>query len=503
MNIRQALRSPRVFKSAYGDLETWKAWGVFLSAIYGLPIKEGAELELFRRATGLETPPAGPVREVFCVSGRRSGKSRTAALLAVWMSTFQDWSKVLGPGERGKAFLVAVDRQQAMTIRDYVSGFVHASSYLESQILAEGKEIISLKTGVDIEVATANYRSIRGRTCVFACMEELAFWRASETYANPAKEVYTALKPSLATVPGGLLMGISTAYARSGLLWEMVQRHHGKPGSTLVWVSDSLTMNPGLSKEMIDSEIEADPSAARAEWLSVFRDDVESFVGIDLLQSAITPGQGDIPLEHGAYAVGFIDPSGGRHDSYTAGVASKERSGKVVLNAVRETRPPFSPEATTAAYAEFFKKYGVSEIVSDRWGGEWVCEMWRCNHSITVKPAEQTASDLYLSFLALLSSGKIELPDNPRLTSQFLQLERRVRPGGRDQVSHPPGLHDDLCNAASGALVLASKEETGICVGSPNINVWPEGSDRYEEGGGIDEGLRRMLRGAEKYIRRR
>ena len=81
--------------------------------------------------------------------------------------------------------------------------------------------------------------------------------------------------------------------------------------------------------------------------------------------------------------------------------------------------------------------------------------------SIEVKVAEQTASDYYLSFLALISSGRVELPDDPRMVSQFLQLERRVRPGGKDSVTHPAGLgfHDDVANAVAGAVCEAGRGE--------------------------------------------
>jgi hypothetical protein len=503
MNILQGLRSPRIFRTAFSNLKTWHSWEVFLAAVFGLPIAEGPDLELYRRCTGREAPPSGPFREVFCTSGRRSGKSRIAAACAVYQA-IQDWTKVLGVGERGKALIVATDRAQAKVIQGYVAGLLHSNPNLRRLIVAEGKETIELSTGVDIEIATASYRGIRGRTVVFACLEELSFWRSSEIYANPAEEIYRALKPSLATAPGSLLLGISSAYARQGLLWRMVQQHHGKDSDVLAWVSDSITMNPTLSEKMIARELEADPAGARAEWLSVFRDDVESFLGQDLLKSAIVPGRvADLPLGRNSRAVGAIDPSGGRQDSYTAAVTTVDGTGRIVVHAVREARPPFSPESTTAELAAFFKGYGVTSIVSDRWGGLWVEEMWRKHGNIEVKTAEQTASDYYLSFLALLSSGKVELPDNPRLTAQFLQLERRVRPGGKDQVTHPPGgFHDDLANVVSIAAVEAAKGEGdnyGFVATLPN--VWPEGSDQYIPGGS-DEHTKKMLRaGADRWMR--
>jgi hypothetical protein len=40
---------------------------------------------------------------------------------------------------------------------------------------------------------------------------------------------------------------------------------------------------------------------------------------------------------------------------------------------------------------------------------------------------------------------------------QLISLERRTARGGRDSIDHPPGAHDDLINAAAGAIVTASR----------------------------------------------
>jgi kumamolisin len=40
--------------------------------------------------------------------------------------------------------------------------------------------------------------------------------------------------------------------------------------------------------------------------------------------------------------------------------------------------------------------------------------------------------------------------------AQLVGLERRTSRGGRDSIDHPLGSHDDVANAAGGALVLAA-----------------------------------------------
>jgi hypothetical protein len=61
--------------------------------------------------------------------------------------------------------------------------------------------------------------------------------------------------------------------------------------------------------------------------------------------------------------------------------------------------------------------------------------------------------------LPLFTSGRAHLLDNQRLINQFANLERRTFPSGKDKVDHERGRHDDLCNAAAGALTLASRRQ--------------------------------------------
>jgi len=49
------------------------------------------------------------------------------------------------------------------------------------------------------------------------------------------------------------------------------------------------------------------------------------------------------------------------------------------------------------------------------------------------------------------------LLDDPRLLAQAANLERRTGRGGRDSISHSPGAHDDVINAAAGALRLVAE----------------------------------------------
>ena len=151
-----------------------------------------------------------------------------------------------------------------------------------------------------------------------------------------------------------------------------------------------------------------------------------------------------------------IDPSGGSADSFTLAVAHKDRDKRIVIDAVRERRPPFSPEDVVEEYAAVLKTYRVSSVTGDRYAGEFPRELFR-KHGVNYELSEQTKSDLFRDLLPRLNSGSILLPRHDRLISQLVSLERTVSRGGRDTISHPVGGHDDVANAIAGAAVLAGR----------------------------------------------
>jgi hypothetical protein len=131
------------------------------------------------------------------------------------------------------------------------------------------------------------------------------------------------------------------------------------------------------------------------------------------------------------------------------------------MDAIREVRPPFSPEQVCTDFAAFFRNYGIERATSDKWAGQFPIE-GMSKHGIRVEPSAKPKSDLYREVLPLLNSQRVELLDHPRLLSQFTNLERRTARGGRDSIDHPPKHHDDLANATAGALLLAAEERAPL-----------------------------------------
>jgi hypothetical protein len=131
-----------------------------------------------------------------------------------------------------------------------------------------------------------------------------------------------------------------------------------------------------------------------------------------------------------------------------------------VLDAVREVKPPFDPVAVAAELAAFLQTYRLDVAQADKFAGRWVVETF-ARHGIPVVQDAEPKSAVYLACLPLLTGQRCDLLDLPGLRGQLTALERRRRAGGRDVVDHLPGAHDDLANAAAGALVLAAQRGVG------------------------------------------
>ena len=80
-----------IFAPYFQPVESWATWlTVVLPVLYGIPI-DAATLPIFQQATGRTQLFQGPVNEAWFLCGRRSGKSRFLALLAVCIALFRDY----------------------------------------------------------------------------------------------------------------------------------------------------------------------------------------------------------------------------------------------------------------------------------------------------------------------------------------------------------------------------------------------------------------------------
>jgi len=445
--IIEAIESPKLFGPAIGPLESWSHWLTFLRTLYGLPFSDPEDAAIFQSCTGRTGPLATGYSEAYALVGRRGGKSRMAAIIAAYEAILGPWSERLSAGERGWVFIVATDKRQAGICLDYIRSIL---ALFPDMVEKSGQEEIHLKNNISIGLKTCTFRASRGYTTCFVVADELAFWR-DENSANPAEEIINSILPGL--MPGAKLVGISTPYGRLGYLWEIHKNYWGKDSDLLCWKASTRFMNPKFEESVIRRLIARDPSVFRAEFEGEFREDIESFLPLELITAAMTRDL-SVPDLRNRY-VAFCDPSGGRQDSMTLAIAHTEGE-KICLDRCEEVKSPFDPCEVVKEFAGIMKAFGISSCTTDRFGGVWVEDAFK-KQGIRTEMSDLSASDIYLESRALLSMGRVELLKSERLQLQLQQLERRTAPGGRDRVDHPAGGHDDVANACCGAVVYVQR----------------------------------------------
>src|SRR5262249_27244143 len=288
--------------------------------------------------------------------GRRGGKSRSMGVLACYLATLCDYP-MLVPGEKGTILIIAPDQRQAAGILGYALGALEESPILQRRVVRTTADTIELKGGIFIEVRAANFRRLRGLTLLAALLDECAFFLPDETSSNPDSEIVTAVTPALLTT-GGLLIGVSSPYARRGVLWEVFSRDYGPDGDPGILVAHGATrdLHPSLEQAKIDREYAKDPISASAEYGAQFRTDLEAFVSREVVDSRTDFGVFERPCDPAFSYCAFADPSGGSVDSFALGIAHCEE-GITILDVVREVPSPFLPSDAVEELCALIKEY--------------------------------------------------------------------------------------------------------------------------------------------------
>jgi hypothetical protein len=278
----------------------------------------------------------------------------------------------------------------------------------------------------------------------------------SEDSQNPDSEVVAAVQPGLGRIPGSMLILISSAHKRSGLLYDRWKAHYGRDSDVLVVKGGTLAFNPTFDANVIERALAEDRQLFGAEYLSEWRDDLATFISRALIEAAVDADVIVRPPQDGVVYFAFDDPSGGARDSYTLGIAHQDPRGEnVILDLLYERFAPMNPYEVTTEIAALLRSYRCTQVTGDDYGKRWVTDAYG-RIGITRLKSALDRSGIYLNVLPLFTSGRARLLDNKRLVNQFANLERRTFPSGKDKIDHERGRHDDLCNAAAGALVLAS-----------------------------------------------
>ncbi len=462
ITITKAIKDEQLFRTFLqnGDEEirTWSNWLTYLRVLYGLKISS-KRAALIKDCTGrnMNQLPENGFNTSLALVGRRSGKSKVAAIIGAFEAALSGKEKLLSKGEIGMVPIISPTKLQSQIVKSYIRAIFESTPMLQNEIVEEQKEGFLLSNNVRIIILVGDWRAVRGFTLLACIVDELAFFGLSEeSKVKNDTELVQAILPGLGTTKGRLAC-ISSPYAMKGLTYKWYKKYFANDeGKVLVWNCSSKVMNPLLAQSIIDAAYAEDLQSAKSEYGGEFRQDIEIWLPRQAIELVVHKGRKELLPQHSIRYFAFADVSGGRAEGAGLAIAHKVER-KVIIDFARRYKAPHSPVRIVGLMAGELRRFGITRIVGDNYSAQFVADAF-ATQRIRYTKSKIPKSGLYLELLPRICSGEIELLDDEVLVGQLAGLERRTRSGGKDKIDHPTGAKDDLANAVAGVATIASKK---------------------------------------------
>ena len=434
---------------------TWAAWRTVARLLDGSEFSE-QDRQAFADMSGMEAPPR-TVSELYAVIGRRGGKTSFAALVSVVWAC-RSYPAVLAP----EVIMTANRMDQAKKTLGFAREAARQLGVLEDP---GNTTSFGVKGGCRVVVYPNSSTAVRGPEAVAVVMDEAAFYPSDPLAADTDRALFTAIKPTLATIRNGLMMLISTPGPETGILAEAFQswKRGERPAGRVVLHAVSRKTNPTLSQSEIDAEIAEHPEL-RTEYAAEFHADSRAWLPSHVTDHARIADLPAVQERGDGELFAFVDVAGGgARDGFAAAVAEALEPGederpRARLLEVVHWEPPFNVDDAIKETAAFCRKYGLDEITGDRWATPTAGVSWN-ELGVTYRESERSTSLIYQDVAGALISGRAVLLNEPLLISQLRGLVEVARQTPPPRVDHVNGGHDDVACAACGALRLALEHE--------------------------------------------
>ena len=453
----------------------------FLKSIYGLEL-DSAEFDFYCRATGRKTYDPREQKETTAIIGRRGGKTRLAAQIAVYEAT-----RVhnIPPGERAFILVIAPVLKQAQIAFRYIRKYISSSPELSDLVVKERKSEIELRNGITIACQPCSQITVRGDSVVCAICDELGFWKREETAANPEREVIAALRPAMATLTNTKLVKISTPFRKDGILWDDFRERDSL--DYLVWQASSKEMNPTIPDDFLKEEERKNKEDFRREYLAEFTDSVLGWITWEMLEPCVVRGCRELPrVSNGTY-VAAVDPAF-RESEFGFAILHRSDSGHITVPFAARWTPthnsPLNLESISVQINDILRRFVINSLVGDQYCFPILREHFEklgiFYREFSFGP--HTRASIYGNLRQLMGQQKLSLVDHPDLIRQLISLEQIRAANGNTDIRPPRSLKDDIAIAVAVAAFELSRVpqcSIGPILGGPKYRPAPWRSDMW------------------------
>jgi hypothetical protein len=475
----KAIKDKRMLAGRWEMLST--AQQVALKSIYGLPLNDselkiwsaqqgGATYDNLGYITDVNNVPYTPKKrsEAWMICGRRAGKTdRLASTIVAYEALFGGHEAYISRGQYAYCFQISQDLRNAAASLHFIYQTIEDSPV--GREMLDGppvKDEIRLKNKVIIKCIPCTLKASRGFAVPVAVLDEVGVWYTEADSANQDEEVYAAVKKSQIQFPNKLIVGISSPYIKSGLLYRFFEAGTDGRNTTsldkrhfrnivVIHAPTPAMGNPLVTKESLEEEYDRDPRAYERECLAVFQDSISGFLTPALIKEATDINVHERPPEPERYNyVAAIDPAF-RHDAFAFVIFHLDEEGNVVQDAIRRYKPTpgkaLNPKAVLADIAPLLRSYDIVVLYSDQYHLESLQQLvMEYGFLIEGVPFKATnKATIYGSLQQLLNQHRLRLLDNGECLRELRMLEKKLSSGGIVQIHAPQGQYDDLASACA------------------------------------------------------
>jgi hypothetical protein len=480
--FEEAIAEERLLKRRFDSLSIPQQ--VCLKSFYGVPLDQKkrddsglTELDYwtFFQGGGLQDELGYPLRapevpipylakeyrEAWMVVGRRGSKTdKFGATLVAYEAALGGHEEFLSPAQPGLVFLISQDLRAARYALNFIRGALESSDLMTKSIKQVTADRIDLKNNITIASIPATLKSVRGYSSPISVLDEVGVWYQESESANPDFEIYRAVVPGQIQFPNRKIIGLSTPWNKSGLLYKFYEAGTGGAkiegeanqmefANILVLQGSTAMMgNPWVTRDELAKDRSRDLKAFEREYLAMFQDSISGFMPAMLVEAARMNGVRELAPSSELTYIAAIDPAFKR-DAFAFTICHRASDGKIVQDVTRRflAKPgeSLNPAAIVDALSIICRSYNTSILYSDQYQLESLQEIAR-GFGLVIMGIPFTAkskAQMYGNLQQLFAQGNIRVLDDGETVKELKSLERTMT-SDTIKISAPPGLGDDM-----------------------------------------------------------
>jgi hypothetical protein len=386
-----------------------------------------------------------------------------------------------------RSVIVAPKLKLARSPLGHLVGTMRESPVLSKMLVSVNKEscVVRRPDGrevtVELVAADSGGAGLRSTWLAAALFDEADFHDDADAAVNLPEQVRAARTRLL---PGAQMWIPSSPWTDAGPFHDMFTEGFGKPhkNETIVFHSDSRSMNPTLDREMEAAERARDPENAAREYDAIpIPAGTARFFPDDAIAKSVNANRPlTLPPLPGVLHYSGADWGLTKNSSVQA--IARPEGGKARLAFVDELRPTKEESVSPALTVPRFLKQGMAYGCRTVRGDHFLAPLRREERDKFCKsladdearqrvpefeafdPNRDAQAALFTELRRRMQDGRVELPNDPRLLSQLKGATVAHMPGGATKVVLPKQghAHGDVLMAVALAIVAVPIDERRV-----------------------------------------